>query len=144
MTPPPGSMECPMPGRTRPSLGSQSPVRRVGPPARVALTATVAALALQPFVGQSADAAAAVRPAPAKALPAAVDAVPTYQDQRSCDPAAKPGVEAYARMVLTTYRQGRNGGIVPRCGLRAPPAHKEGGALDWVLGADVPAGEAAR
>src|SRR3954454_3966433 len=112
MTSPPGSMECPMPGRTRPSSGSQSPVRSAGAPARAALTASVAALALQPFVAQPADAAAAVRPAPAKVLPAAVDAVPTYQDQRSCDPAAKPAVEAYARMVLTTYRQGRNGGIV--------------------------------
>ena len=65
-----------MPGRTRPSSGSQSPVRSIGVPARVALTATVAAFALQPFVVQPAGAAVSVRPTSAKALPAAVDAVP--------------------------------------------------------------------
>src|SRR4051794_21408180 len=125
MTPHLPSMECLMPGRTRPSSGSRSPARTVGAPARLALTAGVAALAL-PFVAQPAEAAVSVRPLPAKVLPAALDVVPTYQDQRSCDPAAKAGVEAYARMVLTTYRQGRNGGIVRGCGLGSTSEHKEG------------------
>src|SRR5215212_7229814 len=132
-----------MPGRTRPAPGSSSPDRSLGVPARLALTATAAALALQPLVAQPAGAAVTVRTRPATVLPARVDVVPTYQDQRSCDPAAKPGVEAYVRMVLTTYHQGRNGGIVRGCGLGSTSEHKEGRAFDWMLSIYNPAEKAA-
>lgn len=71
-------------------------------------------------------------------LPALADVVPTYQAQRSCDPAAKPGVEAYVRMVLQTYRVGRNGGIVRGCGIGATSEHKEGRAFDYMLSVNVP------
>jgi peptidoglycan hydrolase-like protein with peptidoglycan-binding domain len=145
--------------------------RTVGRPARLALVAAVAALAVQPFAalpsasadstsagsasagvsaGVSADVsakaarvAAAARPRPARVLPARMDATPTYQDQRSCDPAAKPGVAAYAQLVLSTYRQGRNGGIVRGCGIGATSEHKEGRAFDWMLSVKVPAEKAA-
>jgi len=138
--------------------------RTVGRPARLALVATVAALSVQSFAAlpsASADsvpadsavmsakvsagvaAAAAARPRPARVLPARLDATPTYQDQRSCDPAAKPGVAAYAQLVLSTYRQGRNGGIARGCGIGATSEHKEGRALDWMLSVNVPAEKAA-
>ncbi len=77
-------------------------------------------------------------PLPTTVLPALADVVPTYQSQRSCDPAAKPGVEAYVRMVLQTYRVGRNGGIVRGCGIGATSEHKEGRAFDYMLSVNVP------
>src|SRR6476646_9795188 len=126
-----------MPGRHR-----QRTAPSVGVPARMALTASVAAMAVQPLMAQGA-AAAVVTPKPAGTLPAALDVVPGYNEQRSCDPAAKPGVEAYARMVLSTYRQGHSGGIVRGCGLGATSEHKEGRAFDWMLSVNVPAEKAA-
>ncbi len=62
-----------------------------------------------------------------------MDVRANYQGQTSCDPAAKPGVEAYARLLLTTYRTGRNGGIVRGCGLGSTSEHKEGRAFDYML-----------
>ncbi len=69
--------------------------------------------------------------------------MPRYNEQRSCDPAAKPGVEAFARMVLSTYRQGHSGGIVRGCGLGSTSEHKEGRAFDWMLSINNPAEKAA-
>src|SRR4051794_2927295 len=157
-----------MPGRTRPSSGSPSPdrtadltegrplgrpavrplgrsaARTVGRPARLALAAAVTALVAQPFAAApAAQAAVTVRPKPARTLPARLDVAPSYQDQRSCDPAAKPGLAAYAQLVLSTYRQGRNGGIVRGCGIGATSEHKEGRAFDWMLNVNVPAEKAA-
>src|SRR3954466_6929737 len=126
-----------MPGRHR------QPVSRSGTPARVAMTATAVALLAQPVVAETAHAAATPVPKPTRTLPAASDALPTYQDQRSCDPAAKPGVEAYARMLLTTYKQGHSGGIVRGCGIGATSEHKEGRAFDWMLSVNKPAEKAA-
>ena len=125
-----------MPGRHR------RPTSRLGAPTRLALTATAAAVAMQPLAATHA-AAATVTPQPTRTLPTALDVVPAYQDQRSCDPAAKPGVEAYARMVLTTYRQGHSGGIVRGCGIGATSEHKEGRAFDWMLSVNNPAEKAA-
>ena len=82
-------------------------------------------------------------PVPVPVLPEVADVVPSYQSQRSCDPAAKPGVEAYVRMVLQTYRIGRNGGIVRGCGLGSTSEHKEGRAFDYMLNVNVPAERAA-
>nr|WP_284290045.1 hypothetical protein [Angustibacter aerolatus] len=118
-------------------------------PTRVALTATAAALAVQPVLASPADAGTTIasilktKPTPTKTLPTKLDVVPSYQDQRSRDPAAKPGVEAYARMVLTTYRQGHSGGIVRGCGIGATSEHKEGRAFDWMLSVNKPAEKAA-
>lgn len=77
-------------------------------------------------------------PVPTTVLPALADVAATYQSQRSCDPAAKPGVEAFVRMVLQTYRVGRNGGIVRGCGIGATSEHKEGRAFDYMLSVNVP------
>lgn len=82
-------------------------------------------------------------PEPASVLPFDADVVATYQSQRSCDPAAKPGVEAYVRMVLQNYRVGRNGGIARGCGIGSTSEHKEGRAFDYMLSVNVPAEKAA-
>jgi len=82
-------------------------------------------------------------PVPTPRLPFTADVVPSYQSQASCDPAAKPGVEAYVRMVLQTYRVGRNGGIVRGCGIGSTSEHKEGRAFDYMLSVNVPGEKAA-
>jgi peptidoglycan hydrolase-like protein with peptidoglycan-binding domain len=111
--------------------------------ARWAGLATVILAASAPVFAGGQAYAGSGDPVPAVSVPLAVDVVPSYQAQRSCDPAAKPGVEAYARLLLTTYRQGRNGGIVRGCGTGASSEHKEGRAFDWMLSVDVPAEKAA-
>src|SRR5215212_1046467 len=107
-----------------------------------AATLTVVAATLPSAAAWAAEGDVTPTPA-ATTLPTAVDVSPTYQDQRSCDPAAKPGVAAYAQLVLSTYQQGRNGGIVRACGIGATSEHKEGRAFDWMLSANVPAEKAA-
>ncbi len=82
-------------------------------------------------------------PSPTAVLPTTTDVVPTYRSQLSCDPAAKPGVEAYARMVMQHYGVGRSGGIVRGCGIGASSEHKEGRAFDYMLSVKVPAQKAA-
>lgn len=82
-------------------------------------------------------------PVPSVALPFTNDVLASYQGQRSCDPAAKAGVEAYARMVLTTYGMGRSGGISRGCGLGSTSEHKEGRAFDYMLNSKLPAEKAA-
>ena len=111
--------------------------------ARWVALATAAVAACAPVVVAGQAYAGSGDPVPAVPVPPAVDVVASYQGQRSCDPAAKPGVEAYARLVLTTYRQGRNGGIVRGCGTGATSEHKEGRAFDWMLSIGVPAEKAA-
>lgn len=148
------------------------------------VTATVAALAVQPLLGTTASAAELptptpvpspappsdptlpgplpglplptpsptpsptpvplpLPPSPTSVLPSETDVVPTYRSQLSCDPAAKPGVEAYARMVMQHYGVGRSGGIVRGCGIGASSEHKEGRAFDYMLSVKVPAEKAA-
>jgi peptidoglycan hydrolase-like protein with peptidoglycan-binding domain len=145
-----------VPGRHRPAAA-----RSLAAPARFALTATAAAMVVQPLATASSAAAArgattltaaapataarttAVVPRPSRTLPAALDVVPSYSPQNSCDPVAKPGVEAYARMVLSTYRIGHSGGIVRNCFSGDVSEHHDGRAFDWMVSVDVPAEKAA-
>jgi peptidoglycan hydrolase-like protein with peptidoglycan-binding domain len=82
-------------------------------------------------------------PSASVSLPATTDVLASYQGQRSCDPAAKPGVEAYVRMLLRHYRVGRSGGIVRGCGIGSTSEHKEGRAFDYMLSINRPAEKAA-
>ncbi len=120
------------------------PAPRTGPAGRVAFsaTATAAALVLQPMLASPAAALGMPVPTPAAMLPAAADPAASYQPQRSCDPTPKPGVAAFARMVLRTYGVGHSGGIVRDCG-GAISEHKEGRAFDYMLNVNVPAEKAA-
>jgi peptidoglycan hydrolase-like protein with peptidoglycan-binding domain len=116
-----------MPARHR------APTRAIPLPTRVALAA-IATTALAVAAYPSAAAGAPVAgPRPPRPLPAAVDVRSTYLGQNSCDPVAKPGLEAYVRLVLTTYRVGHSGGIVRGCGLGSTSEHKEGRAFDYML-----------
>src|SRR4029079_19764629 len=63
----------------------------------------------------SADAATLPKP-PTKTLPSALDVAPPYQAQRLCDPQAKPGVVAFAKLMSNHYKVGTSEwGIVRNC-----------------------------
>jgi hypothetical protein len=77
----------------------------------------------------SADAAVAVPRAPV-ALPAAIEAMPSYQPQTFCDPVDKPGPRAFATLLMGTYRDTSVVGISRACGSDTSE-HYDGRALDW-------------
>ncbi|HEX2050176.1 MAG TPA: hypothetical protein VHJ34_06010 [Actinomycetota bacterium] len=87
--------------------------------------------------------AALVAPAPAAATPRAprfgpgIEGYAPYQGQTTCDPAAKPGVLAFQRIVLDAYPFTRAGGIGRDCSSGGQSEHKEGRAWDWGVSASV-------
>ena len=85
----------------------------------------------------SADAATLPKP-PTKALPSALDVASPYQAQRLCDPQAKPGVVAFAKLMSSHYKVGTSEwGIVRNCN-SGLTEHSEGRAWDWMLSANKP------
>jgi hypothetical protein len=78
-------------------------------------------------------ASAATGPVPASPsnLPAGVEALQPYVGQSTCDPVAKPGVMAFANLLLDTYTDTTSLGIVRDCGIGGQSEHKEGRAFDW-------------
>jgi peptidoglycan hydrolase-like protein with peptidoglycan-binding domain len=85
----------------------------------------------------TADAATLPKP-PTKALPSALDVASPYQAQRLCDPQAKPGVVAFAKLMSTHYKIGSaQWGIVRNCN-SGLTEHSEGRAWDWMLSASKP------
>lgn len=102
----------------------------VTPPNRVrrqlALLVTVIAL----LVGL-APLAQAAPPATPAGLPVGIEALQPYVGQKYCDPVAKPGVRAFANLLLTTYPDTSSLGIVRDCGIGGQSEHKEGRAWDW-------------
>ncbi|MCU1587027.1 MAG: hypothetical protein JWN31_520, partial [Frankiales bacterium] len=73
---------------------------------------------------------AAPPPTPAS-LPTGIEALQPYVGQRICDPVAKPGVRAFANLLLNTYKDTSSLGIVRDCGIGGQSEHKEGRAWDW-------------
>lgn len=74
-----------------------------------------------------------VTPRATRALPAAIDARPTYQGASSCDPSDRPGAMALGRLLVDTYGTGRFG-ISRECS-GGVSEHHEGRAIDWMLNA---------
>jgi hypothetical protein len=66
-------------------------------------------------------------------LPVGVEAKSPYLEQVSCDPSIKPGVAAFERFVLGTWKRGYSGGAVRECSKGGLSEHKEGRAWDWML-----------
>ncbi len=90
-----------------------------------------------PFVGAGAQAATLPRP-PSKSLPSALDLASPYQAQRLCDPVAKPGVLAFAKLFSGHYGLGTSSyGIIRNCN-SGVTEHSEGRAWDWMLSVDKP------
>lgn len=71
-------------------------------------------------------------------LPPAVEPFAALDQQRGCDPSAKPGVLRFRKLVLTTYPDTGSDGIVRACGIGGTSEHKEGRAWDWAVSARVP------
>jgi hypothetical protein len=85
-------------------------------------------------LGPLAPAAQAADGGPAAPVAAsAIEPFATYQPQSTCDPSAKPGTLALAKMLLDYYDAGRNGGITRACSIGGRSEHKEGRAFDWML-----------
>ncbi|MGW0334387.1 hypothetical protein ACWD0J_21375 [Streptomyces sp. NPDC003011] len=60
-----------------------------------------------------------------------IDPYAPYEEQRGCDPAAKPGLLAFRDLVLGAYPSTRSLGIGRACGRPGVSEHKEGRAWDW-------------
>lgn len=71
-------------------------------------------------------------------IPYPADPIGPYELQKTCDPRAKRGVEAFAAWVQQTFGGGTFG-IERKCSVGGASEHKEGRALDWKLSADNPA-----
>jgi peptidoglycan hydrolase-like protein with peptidoglycan-binding domain len=95
-----------------------------------------------PLAASGAGAAPPPKP-PARSLPSALDVAPPYQGQRVCDPHAKPGVTAFAQLMVSHYKVGSAAawGIERNCN-SGVTEHSEGRAWDWMLNAGNPSQKA--
>jgi len=75
-------------------------------------------------------------PTPSVTLPADIDVAPSYQQQTTCDPTAKPGVTDFAKLLNQHYGT-RSYGIGRNCN-SGVTEHSEGRALDWMISAYDP------
>jgi hypothetical protein len=112
---------------------------------RWALSFCAVTLALNGTFGALAPAAqadvASGPSAPAEA-PEKIEDFAPYVPQKVCDPVAKPGTTALAKMVLAYYDTGRNGGITRACSIGARSEHKDGRAWDWMVSVSKPSEKA--
>jgi peptidoglycan hydrolase-like protein with peptidoglycan-binding domain len=92
-------------------------------------------------VPMAAAPAAAVQAPPTRPLPSGLDVYVPYQGQTVCDPVARPGVLAFARLMTSHYGMGSTALIGRTCG-SGPSEHYDGRAWDWMLRVDNPAQEA--
>lgn len=68
-----------------------------------------------------------------QALPTAYDPAASYEGQVICSPRPKPGAVKLANLIKKTY--GDYSVSIPRgCGVGGTSEHKEGRALDWMVG----------
>ena len=72
-----------------------------------------------------------------------IEAFAPFQGQTACEALARPGVTAFRDLVLATYPETRNAGIVRTCSVRGASEHKEGRAWDWKVDAAHPSDAAA-
>ncbi len=72
------------------------------------------------------------------ALPTAAEPLSPYLPQVSCDFREKPGVRAFADLILRTYPNTSSAGIVGRCLSGGTSEHKEGRAWDWWTSVEDP------
>ena len=90
-----------------------------------------------PLAASGAVAAPLPKP-PVKSLPSALDVAPPYQGQRVCDPHAKPGVLAFAQLMVANYGVGTSAWGITRSCNSGITEHSEGRAWDWMLSSANP------
>ena len=108
---------------------------------RPALSALLVAVVTSLLLAAATTASAATDPPAPVPPPGAVEGFAPYVPQVSCDPAVKPGTDAFRSLLLGAYG-GRDLGISRACDIGARSEHKEGRAWDWGLDASVPAEKA--
>ena len=84
-----------------------------------------------PSVATAAHAYAPPAP-PSKTLPAALDVYVPYQGQTVCDPVARPGVLAFAKLMTSHYQMGSTS-LIGRTCTSGTSEHYDGRAWDWML-----------
>ncbi len=89
----------------------------------------------------AASPAAAVQAPPSRTLPSALDVYVPYQEQTICDPVARPGVLAFARLMTSHYGMGSTA-LIGRTCASGPSEHYDGRAWDWMLNVANPSQEA--
>jgi hypothetical protein len=72
-----------------------------------------------------------------------VESYAPYEPQDVCDPTPKPGVVAFAKLLLEAYPVSGWSGISRDCGVRGTSEHKEGRAFDWAVSVGNPEQRAA-
>jgi putative cell wall-binding protein len=72
-----------------------------------------------------------------------IDPYAPYEPQGVCDPTPKPGVVAFAKLLLEAYPVSGWSGISRDCGVRGTSEHKEGRAFDWAVSVANPQQRAA-
>ena len=102
------------------------------------LAALVAALLLLPL----APASGVVAQREQQDVPP-VDPYAPYEPQADCDPTPKPGVVAFADLLLEAYPVSGSSGISRDCGQGGRSEHKEGRAFDWAVSVSNPQQKAA-
>ena len=100
--------------------------------ARMVGAALIPAFAL-PFATANVARAAVPDPPRNSNLPSGLDIASPYVPQSTCDPTAKPGVTAFARLMANHYNE-FSYGISRECD-QGLTEHSEGRALDWMLDA---------
>ena len=79
--------------------------------------------------------ALAKHPSPPFRYGSSIEALAEYEPQTGCREHAKPGVAAFADLLLETYRSTGSLGIVRDCDQGGMSEHKEGRAFDWAMSA---------
>ncbi len=93
------------------------------------------------WLGPGGTAASAAPPTPS--FGPGVDSYADYVAQSTCDPVAKAGVLDFRALVLRSYPQTGDDGIVRACDIGGTSEHKEGRAWDWHVSANTQSATAA-
>lgn len=96
-------------------------------PARRARTALLLALALAAVLPATSALAAPETRTPTPE----VEAFAPYQGQTTCDQVLRPGVVSFRELVLTTYPETGDSGMLRSCAVGGASEHKDGRAWDW-------------
>jgi uncharacterized membrane protein YgcG len=115
-----------------------APLRRATACLAAALAVPVL-LAVAPAATASPGSKAVAVPRIKTALPAAIEDMPPYVPQVSCDATPKPGAVALMNLLLKTYPGSTNLGIAQTCAAEGMTSeHAEGRALDWGVNRNNP------
>jgi len=79
--------------------------------------------------------ALAKHPSPPYSYGPSIEALADYEPQTGCRQRAKPGVVAFADLLLETYPTTGSLGILRGCDVGGTSEHKEGRAFDWAVSA---------